>query len=97
MLRPTQKVVASHAVEVGREKTRKLNLKEPATRYGILVILPFALTTLYPTDQSYELPGFEEKRIANAEVIAPESFHIHTQNAAYTRAVSVATSSLECW
>ena len=95
MLRPTQKVVASHAVEVGREKTRKLNLKEPATRYGILVILTFALTTLYPTDQSYELPRFEEKRIANAEVIAPESFHIHKQNAEYTRDVSVASDAVK--
>ena len=49
----------------------------------------------YPTDQSYELPGFEEKRIANAEVIAPESFHIHKQNAEYTRDVSVASDAVK--
>jgi putative nucleotidyltransferase with HDIG domain len=84
VLRPVKKAPASHGIELGRErKTSRRGSREQYARFGILALLTIALTTLYPTGQTYEITWFEDSTVAVEEVIAPTSFYIHKGSSEY--------------
>lgn len=82
MLRPAKKTPAAHGRELTRDRRPLDNYRDQFTRLGILTALTILLTTLYPTDQTYEITWLD-RTIAVEEIIAPTSFAIYKVQAEF--------------
>lgn len=95
MLRTAKKAQVGHGIDLGlRDRKPPPGFREQYARFGILAILTIALTTLYPTGQTYEISWFEDSTIAVEEVIAPTGFYIHKSDTEYGLEVAEARKSV---